>query len=105
MPPQKIAFIRMGSYSHINAPLMDALARAYPDFQVVPIDLERDLVRKKSLPALAWALLEYGPDLVSGKKEWREELHAREMLTRTQDVDGWGAGNLRESLPGGEVSI
>ena len=83
MPPKKIAFIRMGSYSHINAPLMDALARAYPDFQVVPIDLERDLVRKKSLPALAWALLEYGPDLVSGKKEWREELHAREILTRT----------------------
>jgi glycosyltransferase involved in cell wall biosynthesis len=79
----KIAFIRMGSYSYINAPLMETLARAYPEYQVVPIELEKELIRKKSLPALAWALLTYGPDLLCGKKDWREELHAREILTRT----------------------
>lgn len=72
MTRNKIAFVKRGSFSHINDSLVQGLAKGFPDFSVDVIDVYRDLIDPWE-PRNIWAAMwEYGPDLcLRRKRVWR----------------------------------
>ncbi|MGR9085954.1 MAG: glycosyltransferase family 4 protein [Gammaproteobacteria bacterium] len=65
---QRAAFIKMGSFSHINASLIEILTNNFPEFEIDVIDISEVLSKKNPL-IYFHCLKEYGMDLLSGKKK------------------------------------
>ncbi len=63
---KKIAFVKIGGFSHINENVGKQLVLNFPDHQIDVIDVFEDIVSKKV--AAAHALLEYGWDIILGRK-------------------------------------
>jgi glycosyltransferase involved in cell wall biosynthesis len=64
---QKAAFIKWGSFSHINSSVLEILTTNFPDFQIEVIDISEVLDKNDPL-ILYHCLREYGVDLLTGKK-------------------------------------
>lgn len=72
MTRDKIAFVKRGSFSHINESLSKGLAKSFPDHSVDVIDVDRDLIDPWHASNLLAAMREYGPELCLRKKRvWR----------------------------------
>lgn len=69
----KAAFIKMGSFSHINASVHEILAANFPEYDLDVIDVT-ELYRKKHPLVLLSALKVYGLDLLLGKKKLEHTL-------------------------------
>ncbi len=81
--PQKIALIKMGSFSLVNEYVEDLLSREFPDYDLDVIDIHEDLVSRKSPVNILSVLRFYGLDIVLGKRKLMGELSEREILSRT----------------------
>lgn len=64
---QKIAFLKWGSFSHINASVLGLLQENFPDFQIEVIDFT-DLIRRENAFVIYHCLREYGVDIIRGDK-------------------------------------
>ncbi len=42
--PRRILFVKYGSFSHVNAPVADALAREFPEYRLTLVDAARDIL-------------------------------------------------------------
>jgi hypothetical protein len=67
---KKAAFIKFGSFSHINDSVLAELKRNFPDFQFDVIDMMPEKFSLEVAVALVNCLKEYGKDIVSGKKSF-----------------------------------
>ena len=68
---QKIAFIKMGRFSHTNESVRQELCRNFPNFEIETIDVA-DLIKSKKKIVLAnifFLIKEYGLDLLLGRKD------------------------------------
>jgi glycosyltransferase involved in cell wall biosynthesis len=72
MMPNKIAFLKRGSFSHINDSVINGLVNNFPDFSVDVIDVYRDLMGPWHVRNVFAAMWEYGPELcLHRKRVWR----------------------------------
>lgn len=67
---KKAAFIKFGSFSHINDSVLAELKKNFPDFQFDVIDMMPEKYSLEIAVALAYSLKEYGKDIISGKKSF-----------------------------------
>lgn len=67
---KKIAFIKIGGFSHINDNVLRQLNINFPDYQVDVIDVYSDLVSKKI--AAAYSLAEYTKGIILGRMKIKE---------------------------------
>ena len=65
---RKAAFIKVGSFSHINNNVIKELIRNFPEFQFDIIDLRPDNYGAEFAKSVFYSLKEYGNDIVFGKK-------------------------------------
>lgn len=65
---RKAAFIKVGSFSHININIFKELERNFPEFHFDIIELMPDIYGSKIAPAVFNCLKEYGSDIIFGKK-------------------------------------
>lgn len=65
---KKAAFLKAGSFSHINNNVFNELTKNFPDFQFDVIDLMPDIYSWDFSLALYHCLREYGNDIIFGKK-------------------------------------
>ena len=66
---QKVAFIKLGDFSHTNASVLKLLTTNFPDFHIEVIDIFSDLlIRKKDVLTLFYCLREYGRDILLRRK-------------------------------------
>ena len=66
---QKVAFIKLGEFSHTNSSVLELLTTNFPGFHVEVIDIFSDLlISKKDVPTLFYCLKEYGTDIFLGRK-------------------------------------
>jgi glycosyltransferase involved in cell wall biosynthesis len=65
---KKAAFINVGKFSHINDSVLKELVKNFPDTHFDVIDLIPDKYSMEILLSLLYCLLEYGEDIVFGKK-------------------------------------
>ena len=80
---QKIALVKMGSFSLVNEYIKDLLTREFPDFEIDVIDIQQDLVSRKSPINMLYVLRFYGLDFLLGKRKLIGELSQRDILSRT----------------------
>jgi glycosyltransferase involved in cell wall biosynthesis len=64
---QKIAFIKRGHFSYVNARILEILTANFQDFQIEVIDLS-DLISEKDVRNVAYCLREYGKDILLRRK-------------------------------------
>jgi glycosyltransferase involved in cell wall biosynthesis len=64
---QKVAFIKIGSFSHINDSVLQLLTTNFPNFNIEVIDIS-DLISKKDVLTLIFCIKEYGSEILLGKK-------------------------------------
>jgi glycosyltransferase involved in cell wall biosynthesis len=77
-PQKKIAFIKVGSFSHANESVLQVLAHEFPEFQIGEIDVRRDLgVGRANILNVVCCVREYGQEILQHRKK------ARDCLTRT----------------------
>ncbi len=69
---KKAAFIKYGSFSHINESVLNELTRNFPGYEFDVYDLMPDKYSGKIALALWHSLREYGKDIFSGKKSFIE---------------------------------
>jgi glycosyltransferase involved in cell wall biosynthesis len=65
---RKAAFIKTGKFSHINDSVLNELKRNFYDYEFDVIDLMPAKYSMETAQALFYALIEYGKDIVFGKK-------------------------------------
>jgi glycosyltransferase involved in cell wall biosynthesis len=67
---QKIALIKIGSFSHVNARIQQVLATHFPGYEIDVIDVKSIIKKKKIILLLNtfFTLTEYGTDILLGKK-------------------------------------
>ncbi|MBN1347081.1 MAG: glycosyltransferase family 4 protein [Phycisphaerae bacterium] len=66
----RFAFVQMGTLSHVNTILVEAMRDAFPEHQLDVIDLLEILsFRRTTLALVPWTLAEYGPTIFRSKKE------------------------------------
>ena len=68
MYKEKAAFIKYGSFSHINESVLSELIRKFPDYEFDVYDLQPDKYSTDTAFALLHSLTEYGKDIITGKK-------------------------------------
>jgi len=83
MNPSKIAFVFMGSFSHVNEQVMRFLSDRFPDFVIDVIDLNRELSIKNNLSNIISISRLYGLDFLLGRRKLVEEVSHKAILTRT----------------------
>lgn len=66
---KRIAFIKMGSFSHTNEKLLATLEKKFPNHEIDVIDVNR-LIHRRDPLCLMIAFFQYATDILSGKKEW-----------------------------------
>lgn len=71
---QKVAFFKSGGFSHINDNLLQQLTINFPEFDIEVIDIHADLMKRKFLFAILHCFLEYGKDIILGRKRMLETL-------------------------------
>ncbi len=60
---QKLAFIKWGDFSHINASVIEMLTKSFSNFHIEVIELS-DLISKKDVVVLFCCLKEYWVDIL-----------------------------------------
>lgn len=65
---KKIAFIKMGKFSHTNSSILNILESKFPDNPVIVIDVWQDVAKRKLIKNLFYALYEYGPKILLSKR-------------------------------------
>lgn len=71
MPKRRLAFIKSGSFSHINAALLGELTRHFPELEVEEIDVWSDILaqrRRVYWMAVADAAMRYGRKLLRHRR-------------------------------------
>jgi glycosyltransferase involved in cell wall biosynthesis len=65
-----IAFVRQGSFSHINAAVEQALAREFPEHAIESVDVAAGFAHRRFVRWLNYLHLwrQFGPDLLAGKR-------------------------------------
>lgn len=74
MKNNKIAFIKMGAFSHTNQNVYNMLKKEFPDINIDVIDIWEDIVQWKSLQNLMHAFLEHGIKIFYTKKNFINSL-------------------------------
>jgi glycosyltransferase involved in cell wall biosynthesis len=64
---QKLAFIKWGEFSHINASVIEMLTKSFPNFHIEVLELS-DLISKKDVVVLFYCLKEYWGDIFLNRK-------------------------------------
>jgi glycosyltransferase involved in cell wall biosynthesis len=64
---QKVAFIKIGNFSHINDSVLQLLTTNFPNFDIEVIDIS-DLISKKDVLTLIFCVKQYGKDILLGRK-------------------------------------
>jgi glycosyltransferase involved in cell wall biosynthesis len=64
---RKIAFVKYGSFSHVNEMVEKILAREFPSLEVETIDVFTDLVNTKDLATIFHTIKDYGKQLLQRK--------------------------------------
>ena len=70
-PDKKFAFVKMGRFSNINEKVLAVLRHEFPGWQIEVIDVWADLISPRDPASLLCCLKDYLPEIVTGKKEWR----------------------------------
>src|SRR5512133_3924593 len=66
---KKAAFIKAGSFSHINDSVLKELKKNFPEYHFDVIDMMPEKYSLDIALALLFSILEYGGDIVSGRKK------------------------------------
>lgn len=69
MSKNRIAFLKNGSFSHLNEFIFEALSKAFPEYVVDIYDIKEDIITPVHFNNLLHILREYGKDILSGKKQ------------------------------------
>jgi glycosyltransferase involved in cell wall biosynthesis len=70
--PRKFAFVKRGSFSHVNVRVAAELAKAFPDLSIDVIDVEKDLVGRYAWRNVFSCMREYAYDLgTRNKRLWK----------------------------------
>lgn len=76
MSQKEILFIKFGSFSNINSNVLKILECEYPDHQIEVIDvweiMKHRTRRYHFIINIYFFLTEYGIDIISGQKKWRD---------------------------------
>lgn len=69
MSAEKIAFVKIGGFSHVNREVARFLARRFPEYDLEVLDVQEDLgVRDREAANFLAAAGEYGADILLGRK-------------------------------------
>lgn len=68
MPKQKVAFFKSGDFSHINDNILQQLKINFTEYDFEVIDIHKNLMKKKVLFSIIHCFLEYGKDIILGRK-------------------------------------
>lgn len=68
MSKGKIAFLKNGSFSHLNEFIFETLSKAFPEYVVDIYDIKKDIINPVHFINLAHIFKEYGTDVLFGKK-------------------------------------
>jgi glycosyltransferase involved in cell wall biosynthesis len=71
--PKKAAFIKFGDFSHINPSVLELLSTNFSDFRIEVIDIS-NLISKKDALILLSCLMQYGKDILIGRRAISETL-------------------------------
>lgn len=74
---KKIAFIKEGSFSHINRPVADLLCQSFPQYEVEEIDVLSDILKRRRVALLMnWlhVLRCYGGDILRRRRTMLDSL-------------------------------
>lgn len=72
---KRIAFIKHGSFSHINKKVLESLAKEFPDYEIDVIDISQDKLNKKDLISYILYVKEYGLKKIFGYQKKRKNLY------------------------------
>jgi hypothetical protein len=68
----KIAFVKLGDFSHVNREIALVLSRHFPEYELEILDVQDDLsVRDREIGNVLVAFMEYGTDVLLGRKKLR----------------------------------
>ena len=90
----KIAFIKLGSFSHINDSVLDILRSQFPNVQIDVIDIWDDITSKTDPVNMLMTVKDYGGDLLAGKKKLKKS------VTRTPYLFHKVRKGIRKKLEG-----
>jgi len=100
-PPRQIAFIKLGSFSHINRPVEAQLGQEFPNHEIVSVDLVPELLKRRSVSLLnrlhVWR--HFGRDILRGHRAYWDCFYRTPWLFHRirRWVTGWLAP-LRANL-------